>query len=132
MTRDIWEITLDENGGVVHIDAAGQPILRSKFTHPYSYDEHVIWRSPDYKEGHVSTITWSDRMLQQRGIPRHNELSLEIFGDKGQYWDRRDPSKIETFLQRMWDLPDLKLVQLVEGCNQSSGYPYWRFDGSAD
>jgi hypothetical protein len=111
---------------VLPMGSDGRRVTRTKQTHPWSYDEFVKWKAPGglvEKSG-----TYSDRLYQQDS-KKHDELCLKHFGNKGQYWDQRSPAKIEAFLIDYLDcFEDVKLVRICEGCNQATGYPYWRFD----
>ncbi len=107
------------------VDEHGNPVKRTKQSHPYSYDGFVQWRGGENKEAN-GTI-YSDRLLQW-DYEKHNELCEKHFGNKGQYWDARHPEKIEAFLRDWVDDQNLKLIFVMEYCNVSSGYPCWRFD----
>lgn len=107
-------------------DENGDPVVRTKIDHPYNYDGFVQWRSTETTDARKSTI-YSDRLFSQDHV-RFNALCEKHFGNKGQYWEQRDPELIEAFLCDYFYKPDLKLYLIMEYCNQSSGYPYWRFD----
>lgn len=93
------------------------------FSHPYSYDPFTIWK----RQGAApNDSVYSDRLLQW-DFKKHNELCQKHFGNKGQRWDNRSPELIEKFLQDYLDDPTLSLCEVIEGCNQSNGYPYWCF-----
>ncbi len=116
-----------EDGETVYtgyIDENGRPVERTPHTHPYNYDSFLMWRGLPNK-GANSSI-YSDRLLQW-DWDKHNELCRKHFGDEGQYWNDRDPEKIEAFLQDWCDDPRLKLHYIMQCCNQSSGYPLWCF-----
>lgn len=110
------------------IDEHGNPVLRTKQTHPYSYDGFVLWRGGSNEEA-ISTI-YTDRLLQW-DYGKHNQLCMKHFGDRGQYWNNRDPKKIEAFIRDWLENQDVKLILIMEYCNQASGYPTWRLDFSA-
>lgn len=107
------------------VDEHDQPVSRTKSSHPYSYDGFVTWRSGANNEAE-STI-YSDRLLEF-DRQKHNDLCRKHFGDEKQYWDDRSPLKIEAFLRDWTDNQKLRLILIMEYCNQSSGYPCWRFD----
>jgi len=109
------------------VDENDDPVKRTKRSHPYSYDGFVQWRGGENKEA-TSTI-YSDRLLQW-DFDKHDELCMKHFGNEGQYWNDRDPKKIEAFLRDWTDDQTLKLIFVMEYCNVSSGYPVWRFDYS--
>ena len=107
----------------IQIIIDGEAMLRTKLTHPYSYDPFLIYRGPEVANGTV----YSDRLLRW-DYDKHNRLCEKHFGNRGQYWDDRDPAKVEAFLQDYMDAPGLKLCSITEYCNPSNGYPYWRLD----
>lgn len=107
------------------VDEHGQQVNRSKRDYPYSYDGFVTWRGGENDEA-ASTI-YSDRLLQW-DYEKHNDLCLKHFGNEGQYWDSRSPSKIEAFLRDWTGNQALRLILIMEYCNVSNGYPCWRFD----
>jgi hypothetical protein len=107
------------------IDEHGNQVKRTKQSHPYSYDGFILHRFGPNSEA-TSTI-YSDRLLQW-DWDKHNRLCMKHFGDERQYWNNRDPKKIEAFLRDWCEDPELKLIFIMEYCNQASGYPCWRFD----
>lgn len=70
---------------------------------------------------------YSDR-LHQWDHKKHNELCMKHFGNQGQYWSEREPSKIESFLRDYMNNPKLVLCKIEEHTNVSNGYPYWYFE----
>ena len=107
-----------------YLDNYDKPILRTPITHPYSYDGYVIYRNG--KNSEVTGSCYSDRMYQWN-YEKFNKCCMDIFGNKGQYFDSRDPNLIEKFLQKYFDKSNLKLIYIMQWCNQSSGYPLWSF-----
>jgi len=107
------------------IDEHGDPVARTKATHPYNYDGYVLHRFGANKE--ANDTIYSDRLMQW-DFDKHDRLLMQVFGDKRQAWTQRDPKKIEEFLRLWCEDPELKLILVMEYCNQSSGYPCWRFD----
>ena len=107
------------------VDEFGKPVERTKEEYPYAYDGFVIWRCGANSEA-VSTV-YSDR-LYQLDYEKHDKFCQKHFGNKGQYWNTREPKKIQAFLLDYLDKPKLKLIFVMEYCNMSSGYPVWRFD----
>lgn len=107
------------------VDINGSAVRRTKMTHPYSYDDFVQWRGGENKEANGTVYT--DRLLQW-DYGKHNELCKKHFGNEGQNWGQRQPEQIEAFLRDWNDNQDLKLILVMECCNQSSGYPLWRLD----
>lgn len=99
----------------------GEPI-KTKQTHPYNYDPIVL-----YKNGKTATgSVYSDRLFQQ-DYEKHDEICQKVFGNRGQYWDKREPKQIEKFLSEYFG-KKITLTRITEYCNQSTGYPCWRFD----
>lgn len=115
-------------GGSMYVGHDGTPCKRTPFSHPYNYEEFVLWRKAGYNPRDVKAdgSCYSDRLLHW-DFDRHNELCLKHFGNKGQYWNERDPKLIEAFLRDWNDNQSLCLLEIIQGCNQSSGYPVWAF-----
>ena len=107
------------------VDEDGSPVEHTKQERPYSYSGFVQWRGGENAEAN-GTI-YSDRLLQW-DYEKHNRLCHKHFGNEGQWWNRREPSKIEAFLRDWCDDQSLKLILVMEYCNVASGYPCWRFD----
>lgn len=107
------------------VDEHGDPVKRTKYSHPYNYDGFVLWRGGENEEAN-GTI-YSDRLLQWNWN-KHNKLCKKHWGNEGQWWDQREPEKVEAFLRDWTEYQDLKLIFVMQYCNQSNGYPYWRFD----
>lgn len=101
---------------------SADPNARTKTTHPYNYDPFTIWLGPVKPDGGV----YSDRLFQW-DHEKHDRLCMKHFGDKGQYWDRRDTGAIQAFLRDYLDAPELVLCEVQEYCNQATGYPCWYF-----
>jgi hypothetical protein len=103
-------------------DWMGNKVERDRYDYPYSYDAYVIMKEKDeYK-----SAIYSDRLLQW-DYKKHNILCKKYFGNEGQYWNDREPEKIEAFLRDFHDDQNIKLVGIMKGCNVSNGYPYWIF-----
>jgi len=54
-------------------------------------------------------------------------MRYEITEISGDYWDNRESSDIEKFLQEYMDENSLVLVNVIQQINQSNGYPVWQF-----
>lgn len=106
----------------LYINEHGQPIERTPQSHPYNYDGFVLWRG----EGKATQTAYSDRLGQQ-DYKKTDELKKKHFGNISDYWNNRKPENIENFLSEWLNKP-IKLVRVMEYCNQSNGYPYYRFD----
>lgn len=99
-------------------------VKKTIHSHPYNYDPFLIYINEEAKE-HTSSI-YTDRLLQW-DRDKHNRLCEKHFGDKGQYWNKRDPKKIEAFLSDWYDKKVI-LVANIQYVNVSNGFPYWRLD----
>lgn len=93
---------------------------RTKMSHPYSYDPFTVWRG----DGAATNGVYTDRLLQW-GFDKHNALCQKHFGERSQYWADREPEKIQDFLRDYLGDPALVLVEVVEHCNQATGFPLW-------
>lgn len=100
--------------------------LRTKGSHPYNYDAYMQYLADDHQLLKGSTV-YTDRMLQW-DYEKTNNLMQKHFGNQGQYWDDREPEVIEAFLRDWRQDPNLRLIAVIEYCNQASGYPVWRLD----
>lgn len=106
-----------------YVDLDGNPVERTKHTHPYSYDAFVVWDNRQNVTPNSSC--YSDRLLQW-DYDKTRELSKKHFGEAGDYWSNRAPKKIEAFLSEYFG-KKIRLAVIMEGCNVASGYPYWLF-----
>ena len=104
----------------------GEPIERTPLTHPYNYESFVTWRKTGVEPKKIPTVVFSDRLFQW-DTKKHDELCNKHWGNRGQYWDKREPEKIEAFLRDYNDDQTIELLMVMQGCNQSSGYPLWIF-----
>jgi hypothetical protein len=106
----------------MYLDEKGNLIEKTPITNPYDYDGFVIW---DTNTSPTDTV-YSDRLFQW-DAKKHDELCEKHFGNCGQYWNKREPKKIESFLSDYFDRK-IKLCRVMQYCNQATGYPCWRFD----
>lgn len=97
--------------------------VRTKLSHPYSYDPITIWVGG----GKAEDTVYTDRLFQWDHA-KHDRLCEKHFGNRGQYWSEREPSKIEAFLRDYIGDPSVTLCCVTEYCNQATGYPVWRLD----
>lgn len=107
-----------------YVDEHGEPVTRTKRTHPYSYDGFVQWDNRHLVR--ANGTVYSDR-LYQWDSKKYNKLCEKYWGNQGQYFSGRSPEKIEDFLSDYFGHL-VKLAMIMEYCNQDSGYPVWRFD----
>jgi len=120
---DTYSMSIDDNGtffNTSYVDENGKPIERTPISHPYSYDAYVIWGKKD-KKAHA---VYTDRLLEW-DWGKHDRLCMKHFGNKGQYWENRDPKDIQAWLRDYNDNQKLILTMVMQCCNVSSGYPIW-------
>ena len=65
---------------------------------------------------------YSDR-LHQWDYEKYNRCCQKVFKNEGQQFYQRNPKEIEKFLSMYFD-KQIKLTAIMQGCNQSSGFPY--------
>lgn len=106
------------------VNLNGDPVRKTPFSHPYNYDEYVIWKDQNFNI-EKSLATYSDRLFQ-RNYEKYNKCCQEVFQNQSQYFNDRDPKEIEKFLIMYFE-KEIKLTAIVQGCNQSNGFPYWVF-----
>lgn len=106
-------------------DLDGNPIEKTPTTHPYNYDEHVIWMDKDFNKEECYSAVYSDRLFQWDD-EKYEKCCQEVFGNRSQYFYSRDHRDIEEFLGKYLN-KDIKLTAVILGCNVSTGYPYWVF-----
>ena len=106
-------------------DLYGNPIERTPYSHPYNFDQHVIWVSKKFNKSKIYSAEYSDRMLEW-DIEKFSRCLQEVFGNQGQSFDNRDPKDVEKFLIKYFG-HKLKLVAIEKCCNLSTGYPIWIF-----
>ena len=92
---------------------------RGKHSHPYSYDAFYHWRDRHINRAHA---VYHDRM-QQQDWDKYEEARELV---KGKWFNECTREELSAFLSAYFD-KEVKAVALVQGCNQSSGYPYWVF-----
>ena len=126
-----------ENGGWAavagFVDEHGQPVRRTKYTHPYSYDGFVQERCGPNSE--VTGTVYTDRLLQWDYVLTR-KLLVKHFKDTGideggDYWGCRSAEAIQGFLRERLNMPTLRVILVMEYCNLSSGFPVWRIDYAA-
>lgn len=107
------------------VDLNGAPVKRTPFTHPYNYDDYVIWKDDSNFDRANDDAVYSDR-LYQWDYEKYNKCCMNVFKNKGQNFKLRNPKDIEKFLS-MYFNKQIKLTAVVESCNQAYGNPYWVF-----
>lgn len=96
-----------------YCDEHGNPVARTKHTHPYSYDGFVIWKSNDYHPRLPAGTIYSDRLLEW------DYEKTQRLGERHQIqrWDNTPPERIQAFLRDWNEDPNLRLVLVMEYCN---------------
>lgn len=107
-----------------YVDLLGNPVKHTPVSHPYNFDEYVIWKSPDFNR-YKSYAVYSDRLMQW-DFTKYTICSQDAFKDVGQSFHNRDPKEIEKFLSLYMDQPVL-LTAVLCGCNHSNGNTYYVF-----
>lgn len=115
-----YEFTIGENGEF--LNSYGEP-WKSKIEYPYSYDPIHVYGNPNVK---ATSTVYSDRLVQWDG-EKYNRICQEMFGRYIENWSDHS-NKAEEFLQRYFEKPEIKVAAIIEYCNPSNGYPYWRID----
>ncbi len=108
-----------------YCDLNGRPMERTPWSHPYSYDEFVIFKSERFDP--MDRMVYHDRMLQwDRGA--FSRAVREVWPDKphGQMFSGKEPKYINRFLDLYFGKA-VELTAVLQGCNVSNGYPYWIF-----
>lgn len=106
-----------------YVDLKGKPVEHTPHSHPYSFDEYVIYKSDRYSE--TDSAVYSDRMLQW-DYKKFEACTKEVWNDGRQIFDAASSEDIEKFLQ-LYFASGVELTAVLKGCNYSNGYPYWIF-----
>lgn len=103
----------------------GNPIERTPDSHHYSYDEFVVYKSEDFKP--TDSMVYHDRMIQW-DRKAFEDAVREVWPGKAgsQAFFKRTPADINRFLN-LYFKKEVKLTAVLQGCNVSTGYPYWVF-----
>ena len=107
-----------------YVDEFGNAIKRTPDKYKYSYDGFVTYRNGTNEE--IENTVYSDR-LSQWDYKKCDDLKFKHFGNRGDQYYNRTPDKIEAFVSEYVGHP-IKLILIMEYCNQSNGFPLWRFD----
>lgn len=89
---------------------------RTKADWPYSYSDHYLWGTGG-KDDHA---VYSDR-LHQWSQDNWNRAWAAVGRKRFDQFTQDDADK---FVSAYYEKP-IKVTAIAEGCNVSSGYPYW-------
>ncbi len=113
------------DAGSLYLDFNGRPVKRTPRTHPYSYNEFVLYKSEDFDQ--MDSMVYHDRMLQ---------WDRETFGKAtsavwpkapgSQMFSGKSPADINRFLCLYFG-KEIKLTAVLQGCNAGNGFPHWVF-----
>lgn len=115
----------DGYGSVMYLGLSGKPVKRTPQTHPYSYDEFVVFKSKRFDP--MDCMVYHDRMLQWNRAA-FSKAVREVWPDKphGQMFNGRKPEDINKFLNLYFG-KEVELTAVLQGCNIGNGFPYWVF-----
>lgn len=99
-------------------DLDGKPVERTPFSHPYNFDDYVIWQSADYKKGDAAV--YSDRLRMW------DEETWEKLHNEKRDLNIDNPTRAEEYLSLYYN-KEIKLTAIMRGCNQANGFPYYIF-----
>jgi hypothetical protein len=102
------------------VDLEGRPVAKTKTSNPHDYDGHVIWRGG--RNDSINGCDYTDR-LQQWDADKFSRCCKAHMD--GVRWDNAPPEQVQAFLRDYHVDPGLRLIAIMEWCNQSSGYPVW-------
>ena len=108
-----------------YIDLNGNVVKRTPFSHPYNYDEFVVWKKEGSNNIERESAVYSDR-LWEWNHEKYDKCCQEVFKDNGQQFNNRNPDAVEKFLSLYFE-KEVILTAIVQGCNRSSGFSYWIF-----
>lgn len=109
----------------MYCDLEGKPVKKTPRSHPYSYDEFVLFKSEEFDQ--MDCMVYSDRMLQW-DRKTFSKAVREVWPDKpeGQMFSGKKPEDINRFLCLYFG-KEVRLTAVLQGCNVGNGYPYWIF-----
>lgn len=111
--------------GPLYLNLNGRPVERTPMTHPYSYDEFVIFKSKRFEK--TDCMVYHDRMMQWSGSA-FSKAVREVWPDKphSQMFSGKKPEDINRFLNLYFG-KEVELTAVLQGCNVGNGFPYWIF-----
>lgn len=124
-SNEYFRFAVGPGGRPIFEDLDGNPIERTPYSHPYSYDAYVLYKSPDYDK--TDRWVYSDRM-RQWDRDKLQDAMRTVWPDQAgsQSFSGKNPADINRFLNLYFG-KEVRLTAIMEGCNVSSGYPYWIF-----
>lgn len=104
----------------------GTPVERDPHRYKYSYDPYFLYRADTFNPDTMSG-EYSDRMWEW-DHDKFDRCVNAVWPDSrhGQSFYHDDPKDITKFLELYFGYP-VVLHGILQGCNVSSGYPYWIF-----
>lgn len=110
---------------LIYRDLSGKPVKKTPRSHPYSYDDFVLYKSDDFDQ--MDCMVYHDRMLSW-DREAFSRAVREVWPDMPQshIFSGKQPEEINRFLDLYFGRKT-KLTAVLQGCNQSSGYPHWIF-----
>lgn len=104
------------------VDMNGEPVERTPHTHPYSFDEYVIWKG-EYEKS--DEAVYSDRLFQWDSEKYEKCLkeAEEMIGQKLKFDDKNGA---ETFLSLYFGYKVI-LTAIMRGCNHYDGNRFYIF-----
>ena len=107
------------------VDLAGNPVARTQSDHPYSYDEFVVYKNDLYRKDDGAMC--SDRMRDWNPAKFRRCVAMTWpRTPDSQVFHGKKPKDVQAFIRRYLD-ENVVLTAILQGCNKSSGYPYWVF-----
>src|SRR6478609_7403466 len=104
-----------------HIHHGGE--LRTKFSHPYSYDP--IRHFHKWVGGEAENA-YDDRM-RQWNYRKWDDAFKAVHTEMGNSFRLSNPKTAEKILRLYYESPTLVLIDLIEWCNVATGYPCFSF-----
>lgn len=105
-----------------YVDLEGKKVKKTPVTHPYNFDDYVEWKG-NYRQ--FDSAVYSDH-LYQWDTEKYKKCYEKAFKNNGQRFDSRNVSGIRDFLSMYFE-KEIELTAIMQGCNRSSGFPYWIF-----
>ena len=109
----------------LYMDLNGNPVKKTPRTHPYSYDDYVLYKSEDFDP--MDSMVYHDRMMQW-DREAFGKATREVW-PKGS-WSNGFAGKTAEDINRFLNLyfgKEVKLTAVLQGCNFGNGFPYWVF-----